>query len=39
VCPKRGSDQKEFEVSLTINDDIEASYFKWEIYAIDKRVV
>jgi hypothetical protein len=39
VCPKRGADQMEFQESLIIKEDIEASYFKWEIYAIERREV
>ena len=39
VCPKRGADQMDFEESLKIKEDIEASYYKWEIYAIERRVV
>jgi hypothetical protein len=29
----------EFEESLIIKDDIEASYHKWEIFALERRVV
>jgi hypothetical protein len=39
VCPKRGADQMQFEESLIIKEDIEASYYKWEIYALERRVV
>ena len=39
VCPRLGADQMEFEESLIIKDDIEASYYKWEIYALERRVV
>ncbi len=39
VCPKRGADQMEFQESLIVKEDIEASYFKWEIFAIERRVV
>ena len=39
VCPKRGGDQMDFEESLKIKEDIEASYYKWEIYAIERRGV
>ena len=39
VCRKRGADQMEFQESLIVKEDIEASYFKWEIFAIERRVV
>ena len=39
MCPKRGADQMQFEESLIIKEDIEASYYKWEIYALERRVV
>jgi hypothetical protein len=29
----------EFEEGLKIKEDIEASYYKWEIYALERRVV
>jgi hypothetical protein len=29
----------EFEESLKIKEDVEASYDKWEIYALEKRTV
>ena len=39
VCPRLGADQMEFEESLKIKEDVEASYYKWEIYALEKRMV
>ena len=39
VCPRLGADQTEFEEALKIKEDIEASYYKWEIYALEKRTV
>jgi len=39
VCPRLGADQMEFGESLKIKEDIEASYYKWEIYALEKRNV
>ena len=29
----------DFEESLKIKEDIDASYYKWEIYAIERRLV
>jgi CII-binding regulator of phage lambda lysogenization HflD len=29
----------EFEESLIIKEDIEASYYKWEIFALERRLI
>jgi len=39
VCPKRGAGQVQYQDSLIIKEDIVACYYKWEIFAIEKRVV
>jgi hypothetical protein len=39
VCPKRGADQMQFEESLIIKEDIEAKYYKWEIFALERRLI
>jgi hypothetical protein len=39
VCPRLGADQMQFEESLKIKEDIEASYYKWEIFALERREV
>ena len=39
VCPRLGADQIQFSESLKINEDIVGSYHKWEIYALERRVV
>jgi hypothetical protein len=35
----RGADQMQYQYSLIIKEDIVACYYKWEIYAIKRRVV
>jgi hypothetical protein len=39
VCPKRGAGQVQYQESLIIKEDIVGCYYKWEIFAIEKRVV
>ena len=39
MCPKRGAGQVQYQDSLIIKEDIVACYYKWEIFAIEKRVV
>ena len=39
VCPRVGADQVWFSESLKINEDIVASYHRWDIYALKRREV
>lgn len=39
MCPKRGAGQVQYQESLIIKEDIVGCYYKWEIFAIEKRVV
>ena len=39
MCPKLGAGQVQNKDSLIIKEDIVACYYKWEIFAIEKRVV